>query len=83
MQSRFQRPIGFRGVVERAFASFETAQPGEVVGNTKRLRDRLPLIGQLREHADRADALHGSAGRFALACDQAQQRGFSGTVAAD
>ena len=41
---------------------FEPAQTGEIVGDAERLRDRQAFIGQLREHADRADALHRSAG---------------------
>ena len=79
----FQRPVRFSGVIKRAFAAFEPAQAGEIAGDAERFVDRQAFIGQLREHADRADALQRSARRFDLARDQAQQRGFAAAVAAD
>ena len=83
---RLQRPVRFRRVIERSFTihgRFEPAQTGEAAGDAERLVDRQSLIGQLREHADRADALQRSACRFDVACDQAKQCGFAAAVAAD
>jgi hypothetical protein len=84
-------PIRFRRVIKRSFkqsfrrflAAFEPAQAGKAVGDAECLVDRQSFIGQLREHADRAEALQRSACRFDLACDQAKQCGFAAAVAAD
>ena len=84
---RFQRPVRLRGVIKRSFnrslAAFEPAQAGKAAGDAERLVDRQPFIGQLREHADRADALQRSACWFDLARDQAKQCGFAAAIAAD
>ena len=78
-----QRPIGFGRVVDRSFAALEPSQAGKAAGDAERLVDRQSLIGQLREHADRAEALPRSAGWLDLARDQAEQCRFAGAVAAD
>jgi hypothetical protein len=69
--------------LNRFLAAFEPAQAGKIAGNAERLVDRQPFIGELRKHADRADALQRSACRFDLARDQAKQCGFAAAVAAD
>jgi hypothetical protein len=83
LHRRFQRPVGIGGVIKRAFAAFEPAQAGKAACDAERLLDRQPFIGQLRQHADRADALQRSAGGFDFARDQAKQCGFAAAVAAD
>ena len=56
-----QRPVGLCRVIERTFAALQPVQTREIAGDTERLADRQAFIGQLREHADRADALQRSA----------------------
>ena len=56
-----QRPVRVCRVIERTFATFEPVQTREIAGDAERLADRQALIGQLREHADRAGALQRSA----------------------
>ncbi len=80
---RFQRPVRLGRVIERTFAAFEPVQAGKSAGDAERFVDRQPFIGQLRQHADRADALQRSACGLDLARDQAQQCGFAAAVAAD
>ncbi|MEH2526028.1 hypothetical protein V1288_003937 [Bradyrhizobium sp. AZCC 2176] len=80
---RFQCPVRLRRVIERAFAALEPAQAGKAGGDAECFVDRQPFIGQLREHADRTDALQRSACWFDPARDQAKQGGFAAAVAAD
>ena len=58
IDAALQRPVGLHRIVERAFAAFEPAQPGDTVGDAEGLLHVETLVGQLREHADRSGAVN-------------------------